>query len=410
MNDDRPNSDFTRVIIDSQSNPHFLGEVQEQRFDQRAALSQGRSGDIVVTTDPIDPLYIDYWKSLGFTIPTLIVAGPFQKEKVLSQLIFDKPEIQDEIMRNLNGSPPRVEFFTPSNPEEILAKHLGLPAYLNFDFAKEMQKKSNFKKLCAELEISTLPYVALNKDLKWKQLIEILGESHNGYIAKHIFGTGGAGLGTIIPIQTKEEFLSLDGSEDYIIEKLIPVAMEISMHWEIDFNHKVHFINCFEQLAENVSYVGTVFPTQIPEALYNSIYSEYEILTNKISELGGLGYMCCDVLVDENGNFYWSDLNPRKGAILFIYDAVRRFRKNHNLLDQEYFVRHKHIKIGAESFEEVKELLGYRLRLYPNGIILITNPGIIEFGMLDVTALSFLSHENASLMLREVEEILLRRS
>ena len=113
-----------RIIIDSQSNPHFLGIESEQQFDQRAALSQGRRNDIAVTTNPIDPNYISYWKNLGFTLPTLLVAGPFEKTKILSQLIYEKESIVNEIRSCINGSEARLEFFTPSDEEENLAKHL----------------------------------------------------------------------------------------------------------------------------------------------------------------------------------------------------------------------------------------------------------------------------------------------
>ncbi|HEY5588756.1 MAG TPA: ATP-grasp domain-containing protein [Candidatus Paceibacterota bacterium] len=398
-------SNFQRIIIDSQSNPHFLGEESEQNYDQRAALSQGGKGDIVITTNPIDPEYIEYWKGLNFEIPVLITAGPYKKEKVLSNLIFEKEDIQKEITANLNRKMPRLEFFTPSINEEILANHLNLPTYINFDFAKKMQKKSEFKKLCREINIHTLPYVLLNQEIKWKDVIDILGENDKGYIAKHIYGTGGAGLGTIIQIKSENDFNSLFGSEDYIIEKLVDISMEITLHWEIDFNGKVHFINFFEQLAENISFVGTIFPIKISKKLWHVIYHEYDILTKKILELKGLGFMCCDIIIDNNGDFYWSDLNPRKGAILYVYDTVNRFLESNNI-NNSYWVRHKQIKSRVKSFSELKSILEERLSLKNDGIIISINPGLIQHGKCDLIALSFINHEHSLEMLSEAERLI----
>lgn len=406
MNPSHSTTPDMRIFIGSQSNPHFLGFLSEQMFEQRD-LTQAHNGDILVTTEPIDQLYLDYWHNhLKYSLPTMITAGPFEPTKVLSDLIIGKPDIQDKIKSSINGASPRLEFFTPMPSEEVLVEHLGLPAYTNFDFAKEMQKKLVFKKLCEEIGISTLPYIALDPSVTWEQVIDSLGVNRDGYIAKHIYGTGGAGLGTIIPLKSENDFLNLKGSENYIIERMIVVSMEICVHWEIDFNGQVHFKNKFEQLAENVSYVGTIFPTEIPKNLWDKIWNEYLVLTQKIAELKGLGFMCCDILVDEHGKFYWSDLNPRKGAILFIHDAVSRFLKNHDMTEVPHFVRHKHNKAKVKSFNELKQTLGDMLNLTENGIVIVTNPGVIEYGMVDLTAISFLSHEHAFCILDEAINVI----
>ena len=398
---------ITRIIIDSQSNPFFLGIESEQNYDQRAALSQGRKGDIVITTNPIDPNYIRYWKKLGFNIPILLTAGPFEKSKILSELILNKKKIQKEIKLHVNGQTSRLEFFTPSEKEEKLAKHLQLPAYVNFDFAKEMQKKSEFKKLCKELNISTLPYISLNKNVTWKEVVDTLGRSENGYFAKHIYGIGGIGLGTIVPLKTEKDLMSLKESDNYIIEKTISVALEISVHWEICFDNTVKFINFFEQISENSSYAGTIFPARFPKTLRKQIFNEYLALSRKIAELKGLGFMCCDILVDENGKFYWSDFNPRKGAILFVNDAVNGFLKNYKLSKKTSFIVHKQVKSSVSCFSELENLLGQHLVPSLGYIVLITNPGVIQYGTIDVTVISFISHEHATVVFQEIESLII---
>ena len=395
-----------RVLLDSQSNPHFSGVVSEQDYDQRAALSQGEGNDIAVTTNPIDPLYISYWKGLGFEIPHLVVAGPFEKEKILSTLILKKNKVQEELLKKINGSPARLEFFTPSSNEEQLAKTLGIPAYVDFGFANEFQKKSSFKNLCKKINISTLPHVDISGGEKpsWNEIQNILGFSPHGYIAKHIFGTGGKGLGTIINL-SEDIYSKLEG--DYIIERVVEISTEIAVHWEIDFDSNVNFIGYFKQLAKDKAYIGSMFPAVIEDNLWNKIYSEYLILTKEIVKLNGLGFMCCDIIVDSEGNFYWSDLNPRKGAILFVFDAVRRLLRNYSLEKTPYFVVHEQIKCPRiSSFGQLQEKIKEYLDFNNQGFLLVTNPGLVPHGSIDLTSISFVNHEHSMVLLEKVRKIM----
>jgi hypothetical protein len=82
-----------RVLIETQSNKIFRGLESEQDYDQRGGLCQVGEGDIIIVTNSIDPNFLNYWKSLGFSLPEIIVAGPFDKNLTLSQLIISKEKV-----------------------------------------------------------------------------------------------------------------------------------------------------------------------------------------------------------------------------------------------------------------------------------------------------------------------------
>ncbi len=373
-----------RIFIDSQSLPNFIGVPSEQAFDQRGTLPQARGCDIVVTTDPINQSYINYWRNLGYPIPKFLNAGPFESDKALSDLIYGKPEIQKQIKAKLNGHNGRLEFFHPSDREAQLANAIGIPAYMNFDFATEYQKKNSFKELFIKVGIPTLPFIdmTLASDLSWNDLVNELDSDQ--LIAKKVYGSGGKSLGMITPLNCEADFLELDLNEGYIIEPQIQVKREIAVHWEILTDGQVRFIGYFGQIGENLSYVGTEFPVSFDRNLRKKLDDGFKRLTSEILALGGLGYMCCDVLVDEGGNIFWSDLNPRKGAILFIFDAIRRLRQARRL--GKVSILHKHFsETKIRSFEQVQEVLGDLLNPANGNFVLITNPGAIEYGYLDVT-------------------------
>ena len=67
-----------RIIIDSQSSRLFVGVEVEQNYDQRGGLCEVGEGHLIITINPIDQSYLNYWSdTLGFTLPTFLVAGPF---------------------------------------------------------------------------------------------------------------------------------------------------------------------------------------------------------------------------------------------------------------------------------------------------------------------------------------------
>ena len=64
-----------RIILDTQSNRHFRGVPLEQMYDQRGGPCQLDDTGIVITTEPIDPEWLEYWQGLGFTLPQFSLPG-----------------------------------------------------------------------------------------------------------------------------------------------------------------------------------------------------------------------------------------------------------------------------------------------------------------------------------------------
>jgi len=391
-----------RLILDSQSLNLFIGKPDEQSFDQRAGLCQGGPRDIVVTTNPFNPTYLCYWQGLGYKLPKLVVAGPFEPDASLSDLIRRKLQVQKEI---LQYKPTRIEIFHPSNREELLFQSLPVQPYVNLSFSQQYQMKNEFKRLFLKAGVPTLPFLdmTMGNDLSWSDLISEFNS--NELIAKKIYGSGGKSLGMITPLSSEEDFLQLYLEEGYIIEPQIKIKREIAVHWEIMFNGTVRFIGYFGQIGKDLSYVGTEFPIKIDPKLKQSLDNGFQKLTSEIAKLGGLGFMCCDVLVDQDNNIYWSDLNPRKGAILFIFDAIRRLKRTRHL--GKVFILHKHFSgTRISSFEEVQQKLGKLLNPENyDGFVLITNPGAIQYGYLDVTCICR-DKSNTDLLMQQVESLI----
>ena len=389
-----------RIILDTQSNRLYRGIEFEQNYDQRGGLCQLGEGHVVVTTAPVEPDYLAYWRGLGFTLPHFIHAGPFDPGKTLSELVLEKPEVRRRIVAAAGEGPSRLEFFCIEASEEKVAEALGLPAYCNFPFSIATSRKTVFKTLCGELGIPTAPWLPADnraRALAWTA--ERLA-SGGELLLKADDGTGGIACGGILRIRTLADLeTALAGAgtgPDHpalFIEEVIenPLA-EISLHWEMDERGRVQVKGLFNQLSRNFSYAGVSYPATVCPDLRRQITRRlHRQLAPHMAERGAKGFFCCDIIVDRAGNDLWIDFNPRKGAIIYVRDMVARLSERHFGGAQCCFY-HEHFKLPPgypeRRFDALSRRLTGLLDPAPRAFAVITNPGILRYGHVDITGVS----------------------
>ncbi len=387
-----------KIFIDSQSSNLFIGQRSEQAYDARA-LALAREGDIVITTSPIDPEYLSYWKSLGFSLPSLWNAGPYQSDKCLSTLILNNEEIKRDLSA-LNKEQYELHFFgTVRGVEDQLTQALGFLAYVNFDFADRYRNKEIAKGLFIESGVPTLPYVSSSDaDFSFEKVVRALGKGP--YLAKDNYGSGGKKLNTIFEFSNEKGFNAIP-FVNFIVEGKIDLHTEIALDWEISHGGRPTLTTRRQQLSIDDSFCGTKFPIILPESLSSKLNDEYAKLVENIGNKGGLGNMSCDILIDTDMNTWWSDLNPRKAASHYVCQAVKDMMKMRGI-NTPYYFHHQHAHTNSSGTNIVK-LRKTVKELDPSGsrFILITNPNVIHYGTVDVTAVSLTSKEDATDLLCE---------
>lgn len=403
-----------RVIIDSQSNRLFRGVEMEQDYDQRGGLCQAGKDDVVITTNPINEGYLRYWEGIGFELPHFLVAGPFDPQYTLSELIMNNHPLRKDLQAIVNGHEARLEFFTIEEIERKLSQELGIPAYCNFDVSLPLSRKHRFKLMFEEIGLMTPMWeLCEKKDHFFQQATHFL-EKHGRFLLKSSDGTGGISCNGMAKIESHEDIIAInqrigDFGCNMVLERIIDdKEAEVSLHWEMTADGGLKIIDIFGQLAVNFGYAGAYFPVSIGKIKELIKYQFESVFAPALKCKGALGFYCCDIIIDSNGVINWIDFNPRKGAIIYAHSMARRMAEVH-FEGSDPFFYHKHNRVegveGKDAFSLIQEKLSDLMIPNDKAFVIVTNPGVMEFGYVDITGISSTSLDDA----REVFDQALKR-
>lgn len=395
-----------RIIIDSQSNGLLRGSALEQRYDQRGGLCQVGAGHLVLTPDPVDQDFLDYWQGLGFSLPRLMAVGPFDPGRTLSELVLASPAACEAIRAAARSGPARLEFFCIEEPERALARGLGVSAYCNFDLSRTYASKLAFKGLCAELGLPTAPWFHdPDPGALIRQGAALMARGQR-VLVKTETGMGGVGCGGMAtPADPQALALAVrdlagrDGAL-FLETRIEPLRAELSAHWEITADGQVADVSVFDSISVDNSYRGTAHPASREPALAEAARrTVLETLGPHLARHGALGFYCCDILADASGTLHWNDFNPRKGASLYVRDMVRRLRAA-RLDDQPVHYWHEGLRLRRPlGVAQVLARLRGLLDPGPGPFLVLSNPGITPFARADLTAICAESRAQARALL-----------
>lgn len=375
----------------------------EQRFDQRGGLCEVGAGNVIVTSDVIDPDYLAYWVELGFDLPHMINLARKEEENhlSLSELLLARPLAIQEIQRFINGREAQLEFFWIDEPEENLVGALGIPAFCGIEFARAFTSKVKFRRLAKGLGLPLAEGAICSSFDEIKAFALQAIERGISVTVKGELGTGGVDGGCMETVHSQAELMSkipdlvatLGG--EFVVEELLegPIT-EISIHWVITAEGKTENVRIAGQLSENCGYAGAYWPTMMSKEEEVAIAKRVsEELGPSVVKFGGRGCFCCDVIVSPRE--HWMDFNPRKGAIRYILEMLRRLKCSCKESDDQPLVPfwHEQLKLNSnpddpgerKAFSQIREILDPLLDHNRTSFVIITNPGLIETRHFDLT-------------------------
>lgn len=394
-----------RIFVDSQSNALFKNSPLEQAYSLRGGLCEGGKDDVVIVPYPFDQAYLDYWAGLGFDLPKIVVVNNNNGRDgslTISELILRNPGIISQIKRLAKKDEnARLEFFCIEDSERKLSECLEIPAYCNFDFSSKFAKKQEFRRLCLECGIPVVEGKICSNIKEASIIIDDLRRRGFSSLIKSEYGTGGLACGGCVLIRPEDDIeacfakIKFLGPE-FLVEKVIESALEVSVHWEISENGQATFIGMQDQLSKNFGYAGVTIPSSASEVQTSCIKNRlFKLLIPAMQKHRAIGYFCCDVIIAPEE--HWMDFNPRKGAALYVRRMTGRLKERF-FPNKPVFVWHEHCNLGmGTTFSTVQKALGKMLDPVndPERLVVITNSGVMPHGYLDITALSVQSREDA---------------
>lgn len=321
---------MAKLIIDSQNLPVQIGRALAQGLEQRGAFCYGHAGDLAIVTEPVPTEFLDYWSQLGFSTPDLLVLDDDINKGDLLQRLFANPSAL-KIVETWLDRQSQVEYccYRPDFGEQDFCRHFGIQLDANIELTNKLLDKRYFKQLAEAHHLSVLPTLEVeNLTQGWQQL-QRLKNAGERWLCKAAKGVGGEYWGSISCIN---EYASLDEfskqlgfyRNEFFLEPHIDVKAELSVQW-FHAHSTTSVIGIFEQIAHRNSYTGAQTASFELEPIIAQVKNELQQKMIPMLEAHDYrGNACCDVLIDANNRFYWSDFNPRKGGITYVAELMRR--------------------------------------------------------------------------------------
>ena len=291
---------------------------------------------------------------------------------------------------------------TVTLPETPSKENLWIQQYLDTKHGFRSVVSTTF---CLEEKVLPEGFICLNKHEMFGAIKWFLSR-HEDCIVKPTRGLLGKGIFTFDAKNSynEDEMQIIFDAQDYFFAK-DPIIVEQRIHSgsnktlspsvEYYIPPKIKGNPVFTCLVnqvfdDEVCFVGNIISKGLYSAPWcSSLFKKGDRLTRKVQDLGYVGYMDIDCVVDENNNVYFVEINPRRTGGTHIHEiAVQLFGENY--IQEVVLIDNSHLEVrGIHSCEQLYSKtidLLYVPRQQKKGII-ITNANLLaSYGI--ISALS----------------------
>lgn len=290
-------------------------------------------GDILITKNPPDKAYIQYWKNLMSFNP--IIFSP-KKEKenehLIPSILKDKKLIRK--LKVITKSKSLLKVFNPGLFEEKLAQRLGMTLYGSRKIFNKYGTKLGVRQLAKKCEIPVIrAEVFENFERAMIKVRSELQQKHKIIIKKN-FAAGGEGNLLLAnrqilnpSLRTKkliDKFKKVD--DKFLVEEWIQEARSISSMFEILPSRKILFYSPWWQIIDplsRVAYRGAVWPAKLSIKIIKILNQALQRMADLLVKEGAIGYYNPDFIY-KNDKLYLVELNSRIAVTFFSMAIVDR--------------------------------------------------------------------------------------
>ena len=368
-----------RLFVENQPWELFRIDVTASAYEERC-LALAETGDIVITTNPIDASFVSYLQSYGLAYQTELLA-PKKCGRDLADAILLDESLLDYLLRRVKDSNWGIETFLYGQSLLKLADELNIPINGNPGLCAKYGTKSGFRRLAERAGIPIPTGLVLEQPTERQRIWDFV-RLHGSAILKEDDTLGGCGITRLTSTDGVPEQLRQDCP--YVVEKEIDFVRQGSIQVASSSRDLQLFV--VETNAKRYEFQGFEYPPTFKTADF--LEQAYRLLSILRYE-GFCGYAGLDFVIDREGKVFFHDLNMRKTAVRYWLELVKRVLglrwRSFGFAASEITLRPQ-IATFREILDKGKGFLLPSKRS-PEGIILY-NAGLVPFNRIGVIAIS----------------------
>lgn len=286
------------------------------------ALCLASSDDVIVLRTAPDPDYLDYLRSLGLSIPSILVVPASDPRASISSALLESPAAMASLTAMARSEfPTFLQPFGCTALEEELSRETGLPLlWPSAALCAQLNSKIFGRRLSRDLGLRTVPGYECETLEDVRSSYTRLSRSASGpVVLKEAMGFSGKGLQVIANQHRFEQLMRLMERrvESFpevalVLEQWLDRSLDVNYQILITPGGDVTVMSIKESITANGVHAGHRQPPPLTAEQRQSLMDAGTAIGQRLSGLGFFGIVGIDAIVDSAGVIYpLLELNAR---------------------------------------------------------------------------------------------------
>ena len=344
------------------------GAAVVNRMDEFALLLADGVSHVLLKAAP-DPDYLEYLARLGFSLPTVHVAGQQDPQRSVTEDALADPNVV-HALADLAREGVQMLPHGVSTVEEDLAARAGMPlAAPSSEVCKDVNSKVYSRALADELGI--------RQPVGWgcrspERLAEIVDEAaalvqRGPVVVKEAWGVSGKGIAVVESVRRlhrlhrmiAERAEKLGRQPHFVIEQWLDKATDLNYQFTVARDGTVTFDFVKEAHTEGGVHRGHRFPARLPRTQLTELQDAAQAVGKRLAEDGYFGVVGVDALVDAAGTLFpILEINARNNMSTYQLPIQERLLEQGSVAVAKYYPLQLTRALG---FSELHRALGPHL-------------------------------------------------
>jgi len=199
-------------------------------------------------------------------------------------------------------------------------------------------------------------------------------KTEKGVITLLAFSAAGSGVRIHSTKKDLERYFDQIDDKKLILAKIINKKNSPSIDIIVANEKEIVVFGLAEQVLNELQCLGAIYPTRLDKSTKKRCYDLAKKVGIEIAKKGIHGFFSIDIIIDENNNLFFSEINGRySGTTANRLWAMEQSRpsKHPSILDMEVMAIRDGTFHGLKLWNEPKELFWYKrlIRMNSNGVI-----------------------------------------